>query len=436
MTKRKDFKMSKLAINGGEKTVKAGTIKAWPPVDQTDEDMVLAALRGQKWSSFDGENCTALEEEFAKWNGNRYCITTNSGTAALHMGLVACGVGAGDHVLVTAYSWAASSFCILHHNAIPVFVDIDFDTINMDVDKIEAAITPRTKAIVAVHLNGVALNMEKVMEIAKKYNLKVIEDACQSHGAKYNGKKAGTFGDTAAFSFTQNKMLASGEGGLFVTDDPKKLGPARELFSQKFDPRHSAHEEYHASLGWKYRNNDIIAALGRSQLMKLDGYLQIQKDNAMAFQNKIKHLESKGLILPVEPEGHTNIWYEYVCRLDMDKLGWTGDPAVFRDAVLAAIQAEGAGAKYYQRWILPQKTIFQNKDAYGLGTPWSIDNSGDGVDYSPEQFPMALKHASTHFGMSLPLRPPNGTDTAELLAEAYCKVFENLDQIDPDKIAS
>src|SRR5690348_4301297 len=190
---------SKLAILGGDRAVPPGTLQPWPSIDATDERFVLDSLHGTNHAF--GPNCTALEREFAAWNGSRFAVTTNSGTAALHMGVAACGCGPGDEVLVTAYSWSSSATCILHHNAIPVFVDIDFDTINMDVSKIEAAITPRTKAIVVVHLHGLAVDMETIGKIARKHKLKVVEDACQAHGAEFRGKKVGAMGDCGAFSF-------------------------------------------------------------------------------------------------------------------------------------------------------------------------------------------------------------------------------------------
>jgi perosamine synthetase len=207
----------KLAIKGGNKAVPDGTIKNWPPIDDIDRQMVLASL-DQTNHAF-GPNCTAFEKEWAAWNGNKHAITTNSGTAALHMGIVACGCGTGDEVIVTAYSWSSSATCILQHSCIPVFVDIDYDTMLIDPKKIEAAITPKTKAIIAVHLHGLPCDMDPIMAVAKKHNLRVIEDACQAHGAVYKGRKVGTIGHCGAFSFNQNKCLCSGEGGMFVTDD-------------------------------------------------------------------------------------------------------------------------------------------------------------------------------------------------------------------------
>ena len=188
----------RLALNGGKPVIEPGTIKAWPPIDDIDKKLVLESLAGINHAF--GPHCEKLQEEFAAWNGNKYAITTNSGTASLNMCVAACGCGTGDEVIVTAYSWSSSATCILAHNSIPVVVDIDFDTMNIDVNKIEAAITPKTKAIIVVHLHGLAVEMGPVLEVARRHNLKVIEDACQAHGALYRGRKTGLWGDCAAFS--------------------------------------------------------------------------------------------------------------------------------------------------------------------------------------------------------------------------------------------
>jgi dTDP-4-amino-4,6-dideoxygalactose transaminase len=422
--------MAKLAILGGKKTISENMIKNWPPVDDTDRQMVMDSLNGGIHAF--GPNCSAFQKEFAKWNGNQFSIFTNSGTAALHMGLVACGVGAGDHVLVTSYSWSSSATCILHHNAIPIFVDIDFDTINIDVDKIEAAITPRTRAIVVVHLHGLAVNMEKVMEIARKHGLKVVEDACQAHGARFLGKKVGTMGDCAAFSFNQNKCLCTGEGGMFVTNNEEMRDKAIQVwnFGETRTPEES--RDYHSyALGWMYRGSDLVGAFGRAQLKKLDHYFELQRENGAVLNNQLKDI--KGLILPTEPEGHTHNWYNYTCRLNMTSLGWNGEPAKMRNAIMAALQAEGVPAGVWQNFILPSMTVFQAKNAYGKGCPWTFDNSGDGVEYNTDDYPMAQKHCDTHFGMTTPLRAPNRQDVAEKVAEAFHKVFDNIDQINPEK---
>jgi dTDP-4-amino-4,6-dideoxygalactose transaminase len=419
-----------LAVYGGKATLTKGEIGKWPPVDDTDRRMVLDSLAGENHAF--GPNAKAFAEEFAAWNGNRHGIFTNSGTAALHMALVACGIGAGDHVLVPAYSWSSSATCVIHHNAIPVFVDIDFDTMIMDPARIEAAITPRTRAIVVVHLHGLAADMDAVRAVARKHGLAVVEDACQAHGALYKGRKVGTLGDCAAFSFNQNKCLCSGEGGMFVTDDDGRRDRAVQLwnFGETRTPAES--RDYHAyALGWMYRGSDLVGAFGRAQLKKLDGYLGIQRENAAVLNDRLADLP--GLVLPTEPADCSHTWYNYTSRIDMDANGWTGDPARMRDAVMKALQAEGVPVGVWQRFILPRMSVFQAKNAYGKGSPWAEHGATD-LDYDPARFPVAQRHCDTHFGMTTPLRAPNRRDVAEKVAAAFRKVFENIRQIDPDEI--
>jgi len=413
----------KLAVNGGPRAVPEGMVKKWPPIDEADRRRVLSALEGDTLTT--GPHCKALQEEFAAWNGNRFAIPANSGTAALHMGVAACGCGCGDEVIVPAYSWSSSATCVLHHNAIPVFVDIDFDTMNMDLDRLEEAITPRTKAILVVHLHGLAVDMPRVMAIARRHGLKVIEDCCQAHGATVQGRKVGTWGDCGAFSFNQNKCLCSGEGGMFVTDDEEIYTAAKQLWSFGETRTPLEDRDYHAyALGWMYRSNEIIAAFGRAQLAKLDGYLATIRRNARRLADVLDG--TPNLILPTEPEGYGHNWYNYTIRFDMEALGHAHDAAAFRDRLRKAMQAEGVQTGVWQRFILPAMTVFQAKNAYGRGCPWS---HAAPVDYSVDHFPVAQKHADWHTGMTMPLRPPNGPDVAERTALGIRKVMENLDQL-------
>ena len=420
---------SRLAVHGGVPAVPDGTIQKWPWIEETDERMVLEALRGPNQAR--GEHSLAFEREFAEWNGNRHAIFTNSGTAALHMGLAGCGVGAGDHVLVTAYTWSSSATCALHHNAIPVFVDIDFDTINMDIEQIEAALTQRTKAIVAVHLHGLPLDMDRIMSVARKHNLKVVEDACQAHGALFKGRKAGTLGDCAAFSFNQNKCLCTGEGGMFVTDSDEIRDGAAQLWSFGETRMPEQSRDYHAyALGWMYRSNEITAACGRAQLRKYPRCFEMLRANAAVVHERLAGVP--GLIRPVEPEGHTHNWYNYCLRLDMDAVGWDGPPRVLRDAARKAIQAEGVPVSVWQQFILPEMTVFQARNAYGGGFPWSIPGANEGVDYSPDRFPVAQRHCDTYISLVQALRAPNGAKAAAAVAEGILKVFEHMDAVKTD----
>ena len=422
--------MDKLAINGGKPVIPKDLVKHWPPINDSDRKMVLASLnRGEHTM---GPNYIAFQKEFLEWNGNKYAIFANSGTAALHMGISACGLNAGDHVLVTSYSWSSSATCILHHNCIPVFVDIDFDTMNIDVNKIEAAITPKTKAIVVVHLHGLAVNMHKVMAIARRHKLHVIEDACQAHGAMFKGKKVGTFGDCAAFSFNQNKCLCTGEGGMFVTNNKDIYEKAKMLWSFGETRTPVESRDYHAyALGWMYRSNDMTAAFGRAQLKKMDHYLKLQWENGACLMDELKGVPA--LILPTEPKGHKHNWYNFTSRIDMAAAKWTGDKAKFRNAVMKALQAEGAPVNVWQNFILPSMTVFQAKNAYGGGCPWGCHLTKP-VSYDPIQYPVARKHTDTHFGMTTPLRAPNGKKVVKTVAQAFQKVFSQLDKLDVEKI--
>ncbi len=425
----------KLAIYGGIPVVAEDEIKTWPPVDETDERYVLDALHAKVQSY--GKHNLAFAEEFCAWNGNKFALLTNSGTAALHMCIAACGIGAGDHVLVTAYSWVSSATCILHHSAIPVFVDIDPETFLIDPAKIEAAITPRTKAIMVVQLHGLCADMDAIDAIAKRHGLYVIEDACQAHGATWRGRKAGTLGHCAAFSLNQFKCLCAGEGGTFVTDDEGLYNAAAKFWSFGETARPDQRRDHHAyALGWMYRNNELTAAFARSQLLKLDGNLATLRANADALRaNLAPH---PALKLPCEPAECHHTYYNFNIRLDFAALGMEERPAAekarFRNAVCQALLAEGLPCQVWQYYILPAMTVFQAKNAFGGGYPWSIPGADEGVDYTPEQFPEALKYCDSHIAIVTALRAPNTADTARHLAAVVNKVMDHIHEIDPERI--
>jgi len=430
--------VSQLAIYGGKKLIPDGAIKNWPPIDDIDRKYVMASLESPTHSY--GPNCVKLQEEFAAWNGNKFAITTNSGTAALHMAVAAVGLGAGDHVLVTAYSWSSSATCALHHDAIPVFVDIDYDTMNMDPRprKLEEAITPQTKAIIVVHLHGLAVDMDAVMQVARKHKLKVVEDCCQSHGALFNGRKVGTFGDCAAFSLNQNKTLCGGEGGIFVTDNAELHQRAMQVWSFGETRSPIQDRDYHAyALGWMYRNSDLNAAFARAQLSKLDRYIEVQRENTAVMLEELRGLP--GVLLPTEPKGFLHNWYNVNLRIVPEHFGLEPAPfvdgdagnkavAAFREKLVAALQAEGVRVGMWQRFILPAMTVFQAKNAYGHGAPWSLPWTGP-VEYSVRKFPVAQAHTDRHICLAMPQRAPNGAEAARLTAAGVRKVFDNVGEL-------
>ena len=380
-----------------------------------------------------GPEVAAFEREFAEYTGAPHACAVSNCTTALHLALLAAGVQPGDEVITVSHSYIATANVVRYCGAIPVFVDIDFDTFLIDAKKIEAAITPRTKAIIVVQLHGLCADMDEILDIAKRHNLYVIEDACQAHGAMYKGKKSGTMGHCAAFSLNQNKCLSSGEGGVFVTDDEEIYKNAGKLWSFGETARPEESRDYHAyALGWMYRNNEITAAFARAQLAKYDGYFATLRANGNHLKENLKGI--RGLLLPYEPEECVHNWYNFNLRLDFEALGVTGNKVEFRDAVCAAIRAEGVTCSVWQRFILPEMTVFRAKNAYGNGFPWSIPGADEGVDYTPENYPNALRYSKCHMSIVQTLRAPNGLDIAAKVVESVKKVFDNIDKIDPDEI--
>ncbi len=414
----------KLAINGGERAIPDGfKFKVWPEITKVDEEYVLASLRGD--NHWFGPNCVELQNEWAKWNGNKYALATNSGTAALHMGLAACGIGPGDEVIMTTTSWTSTATSVLHHNAIPIFCEIDCQTILMDPKKIEEKITEKTKALIVVHYWGLPCDMDPIMEIANKHNLFVIEDACQAHGALYKGKKVGTFGHCAAFSLNQNKCFCAGEGGLFVTDDEKILESARAIMSFGEMKAPEASRDFHSySMGWMYRMNDLTAAFARAQLTKLDETNEKARYNWNRLKDGLKGV--KGLTLPFSDEKQTTDGYAFILRVAPEELGLKLDLAEFRDYVVKALEAEGVPVGS-ARWLLPAHTVIQAKNGYGRGCPWSCSMSRQDIDYSLDQYPVSMKVRDTSIQVAINgHRPPNGDTEIDYLISGIRKVFENL----------
>ncbi len=418
---------SKLAINGGERAVPEEVrFRMWPEITKDDEDLVLASLRQDKHAH--GPHAEMLQTEFAAWNGNEFCMATNSGTAALHLCVAACGVEAGDEVITPALSWTSSATCIIHHNAIPVFIDVEWDSMCMDPAKIEAAITENTKAILAVHYWGVSCDMDPILDIARKHGLAVIEDACQAHGAAYKGRKVGTMGDAGAFSLNQNKNLCGGEGGLFVTDDKVRYtkGLSVTAFSDMRPP--GSGREYHDyGLGWMYRTSDLPAAFALSQLRKLD------ESNEHACRNFGRLDEALAgtphLVRSYSTDERPSNGYAYVLRVDpaYAKERGAGLRAV-TNGVIAALKAEGVDVSV-ANWLLPAHSVFQARDAYGKGSPWSDGHARKDVNYDLDQFPVAQDCIDTCLWGPFNHRPPNGPEQVDALAAAIRKVFENLDDV-------
>lgn len=411
----------------------------WPVLDDSDRQAVLGVLdRGVLSGPFAPE-VRALEREFADYIGTRHALATNSGTAALHMALAAVGVGPGDEVITSAYSFVATAQAVLHQQAIPVFVDIEPRSCGIDPLLIERAITKKTRALLPVHIHGLPCDLDEVMAIAKKHGLPVVEDACQAHGAMYRGRRAGSIGDTAAFSLQSSKNLPCGEGGIFVTNDTGMLDRAnslrmfgenvRQMEETPWDPLRplDAKRAYDSvNVGWMYRTNEMSAALARSQLRKLEATNEQARRNAARLSAALATLP--GIMPPSEPSDRSGIVHKYRVRFDATAIGVTAPAKQVRALLIDALRAEGLEVVLWQSQPIPGQTLFREKTGYGHGVPWSVWNQDQPVGYSLEQFPQTtalLDSSLVLFSQSCPIFP-QPTEIIDVYAEAFARVWRAL----------
>lgn len=273
-----------------------------------------------------GRRVRQFEEEFARFCGVRYAIATSSGTTALQTALLAHGIGPGDEVLTTPFTFIASANAILFAGARPVFVDIDPITYTLNPNLIEAAITPKTKAILPVHLYGCMADMPAIMEIAQRYGVVVIEDACQAHGASINGRMAGSFG-TGCFSFYPTKNMTTAEGGIITTNDEEIARRCRLIRNHGMDQPY-----LHETLGYNFRMTDLQAAIGLVQLRRLAEFNEKRIANAAYLT---AHL--RGVIPPSVPAGYRHVFHQYTIRV----------PDGRRDRLSAGLTERGIGNRVY-----------------------------------------------------------------------------------------
>jgi dTDP-4-amino-4,6-dideoxygalactose transaminase len=304
-----------LAINGGSKTIDKNF--NWPVFDETDINAVADVVRSGKWGNPDcGDIVKSFEDEFAAFCGAKYALTCVNGSVALRLALIACGVRPGDEVIIPPYTFIATSTIVLEANCVPVFVDIDPDTYNLDPEKIEAAINKRTKAIIPVHFAGQACEMDKIMAIAKKHNLKVIEDACHGHAAEYKGKKLGSIGDAGCFSFQSSKNLTCGEGGMVITNDEKLYDMMNSLRNVGRVKGGQWYE--HHNLGCNYRMTQLQVVLLVHQLKRLHEQTLRRHENGTYLNSLIEKID--GILPLARGKGETLHGYHiYIFRYDKTK---------------------------------------------------------------------------------------------------------------------
>lgn len=277
------------------------------------------------WISSSGKYVTQFEEAFAKYCGVKYGVAVCNGTVAIHLALAALGIGKGDEVIIPSFTMIATAFAVCYTGAVPVFVDADKETFNIDVNKIEEKITPRTKAIIPVHIFGNPCDMDAITSIAKKHNLYIIEDAAEAHGAEFNGKKAGSFSDIASFSFFANKNLTTGEGGMVVTDSEENYKKCRYFKNMCFPvdaPRVYSHED----IGFNYRMSNLHAAIGLAQTEKADEYRDMRIKNAKLYMEKLSGCP--GIIFQKDQANGLNVHWMNTIVINPLEYGHTKDELV------------------------------------------------------------------------------------------------------------
>lgn len=281
-------------------------IPVYEPLFISSEKRYLAKCIDSGWISSEGPYVQEFEERFASFVGKKYGVAVSSGTAALEVAVGALGLRPGDEVIMPAFTIISCPLAVIAYGGVPVFVDSEIDTWNINVSKIEEKITRRTKAIMPVHIYGHPCDMAAILKIAKKYDLKIIEDAAEAHGAEYKGRKCGSFGDISCFSFYANKIISTGEGGMVLTDNEKYIDEARLLRNLAYSKEKRF---YHKRLARNYRMTNLQAAVGLAQLKNIKKLIAIKRENARKYTERLKSIE--GLKLPVEKPWAKNVYWMY-----------------------------------------------------------------------------------------------------------------------------
>lgn len=369
--------------------------RTWPDLRPEDSAAVMGVLERGILGGVGAPESTALENEWAAFVGRSAGLLFNSGTAAIHAALYGIDLRPGDEVITTAFTFAGTWQPILQQLGIPVFVDIDPRTYTLDAGQIEAKIGPRTRAIIAVHIQGLPCDMDEILDIAARHGLHVIEDACQAHGATYGGRQVGSMGTVGCYSLNSSKILTGGEGGLFVADDPDVIARARRLrtFGEdipelgkltgwNFRP-YTVH-----SVGWNYRHQEMPAALARSQLKRLPEYVATGQRNAAVLAEKLSDLP--GIRPPYIPEDRTSSYYEYRVRLEPAEVGFGNvEPTAFRDALGKHLLSLGVGVELWHTEPAPAFPIFQKREGFGGQFPWTQPPASRDITYDIADYPEA-----------------------------------------------
>lgn len=423
--------MDTLALFGGPRTINT-PFSRYNPVGEEEveaakrviETGVLSRFLGAWHDDFyGGDKVREFERACEAFFGVKHAVTVNSATSGLIAAIGAIGIEPGDEVIVSPWTMCASATAILHWNAIPVFADIEPDTFNIDPKSVEANITPYTRAIVAVDIFGHSANMDALLEIAGKHNLKVISDTAQAPAALINNQYAGTLADIGSYSLNYHKHIHTGEGGFLVTNDDEIAERLRLIRNHaEAVVENKGHTDLTNMIGYNFRLGEIECAMAIEQLKKLTGLVASRQATAERLTSGLSDLP--GLRTPVIKPGCTHAYYMYPLVLDVEKLGVT------RKRILQALEAEGVqglAEGYVTLHLLP---MYQKKIAYGSkGFPWTADICHRDVDYSRGICPVAEHlQAESYLGYQMCLNDLGNHDV-DLIIEAFHKVWNNLESL-------
>jgi len=335
-------RFEKLAMDGGQ-PVRQVPFAPWPQFEQDEIEAAVRVLQSGRINYWTGEEGRQFEKEFAAQTGSKYGVAVANGTVALELALYALGIGPGDEVIVPCRTFIASASCAVMRGAKPVLADVDPQSQNLTADTIRPLITPRTKAIIAVHLAGWPCEMVPILALAREHDLRVIEDCAQSHGATYNGRPVGSFGDVAAFSFCQDKIMSTGgEGGMLTTSQEaiwerawsfKDHGKSYDAVYNRQHP--IGFKWLHESFGTNWRLTEFQSALGRVLLRKLPVMVDVRRKNAAILTHEFQQISALRVTRPPDHIRHSYYKYYFFIRPELLGDGWT------RDRILSAILAEG-----------------------------------------------------------------------------------------------
>lgn len=389
--------MKRLAIDGGDPVRTKGPIVEDDVFGEEELNALIEVAKTKKLRR--AETTLEYEKIIADWFGVKHAIAVTSGTTTLHIALAAFGIGPGDEVIVSPYTFVSSDTCVLEQNAIPIFADIDPEFLTMDPADVERKITDRTKAIIPVTISGNPVDMDPIMELAQKHNLNVLEDAAQSLGATYKGKKCGTIGQIGSFSTITGKITNTGEGGFVITDDDDLYEKMWGYMDFARKRSMGSASKYHWGLPCtNYRITNMQAAIGVVQMKKADQLITKRAENARYLTARLQNVP--GIIPPKEPAWGERVYFYYVIRIQPDVLGT--DMLNFA----LALAAEGVYDRRYlstTRWMIPQylEPLFVNKNGYG-GTkcPFECPLYEGKVEYKPGLCPVSEKACEEVFWLA------------------------------------